>query len=119
MSDQPQPSPAISSLAADAADDVLIVKNALAAYRAKGTQGLIASMPGIVTAVEKDIADVRAALPEIKAGYKTTEFWLCASLPLLNGLYLAITGKTLPFDLNAILAAVAALYTVVRGLMKK
>jgi hypothetical protein len=72
----------------------------------------------VVTEIEKDWTDISAAIPSIKSGYKTTEFWLIVGLGLGNGIYAAIAGKALPFDLNAVLGAVIVVYTAARALTK-
>jgi hypothetical protein len=76
-------------------------------------------LPKLISAGEKDWADVSAALPAIKAGYKTTEFWLVVAVGAGNFVYLKATGHPLPIDTNAVLGAVVAVYTAARALIKK
>jgi len=66
----------------------------------------------------QDYADVKAALPTIKAGYKTTEFWVTVVGVGIDS-YFTATGKVPPIDGIAVAGAIIAVYTVVRGLIKK
>ena len=110
--------PNTQKLINDIADDVTLGKTLVAAYRTGGKSALLALLPDVISAGETDVADVQAALPEIKAGFKTTEFWLMVALFGGNAVYLKLTGKALPLDLNATLATLTAVYTVVRGFVK-
>ena len=110
--------PNTQNLINDIADDVTLGKTLVAAYKTGGKAALLALLPDVISAGEKDVADVEAALPEIKAGFKTTEFWLMVALFGGNAVYLKLTGKALPLDLNATLATLTAIYTVVRGFVK-
>ncbi len=115
----PAPAPvATQALAQDVVDDVLLTKQLLAAFKAGGSKAALGLAPMAVAALEKDYQDVKAALPEIKAGYKTTEFWLVIAAILGNGLYLALAGKALPIDLNVVLGGIIAVYTTARALIK-
>ena len=62
---------------------------------------------------------VKAAIPEIKAGYKSTEFWLVTGVAAGNVLYSVIAGKAFPLETNIVLVGVTTIYTVVRSLLKK
>lgn len=119
----PTPAPsappvATQALAQDVVDDIVLAKQLVAAYRTGGSQAALALLPSTLAALEKDYRDVKAALPEIKAGYKTTEFWLLVGVSLGNGIYLVLTGKALPVDLNVVLGGVIGIYTVARALIK-
>src|SRR4051812_26612298 len=91
----PSPSPEVQAMATDIIADAGIVKTLVADFKANGTKGLLAHLPDVVAAMEKDFTDVKAALPAIKAGYKTTEFWLVVGVLLGNGVYTTVTGKVL------------------------
>ncbi len=109
---------AVSPLAADLQRDIELGKQVVAAYKTGGKQAVIAMLPDVVTEVRKDIADVQAAMPTIKAGYKTTEFWLVAALFAANAVYVGLTKKTLPIDVNAIIATAVAIYSGFRHVQK-
>jgi len=54
----------------------------------------------------------------VKAGYKTSEFWVAvvtANVPLLNAAF----GLNLPVEAIASIAGVAAAYILSRGVAKK
>jgi hypothetical protein len=110
--------PNTQTLIADLADDVTLGKQLVAAYKTGGKSAVLALLPNIASEAEKEFADVEAALPEIKAGYKTTEFWLMVALFAGNAVYLKLSGHALPLDVNATLATLTGIYTVVRGVMK-
>lgn len=106
------------NLAAELLDDVEIVKQGIAAYKRGGVPALLAVLPGAAEELRQDIEATLRAVPEIRAGYKTTEFWLTAGLMLGNGIYTAATGKVLPFDLNATLTALVGVYALARAVIK-
>ena len=100
------------------ADDVKLVVEAVKLIRAKDKAGLVALAPKIFTEVKEDIAAIKPAIPVIKAGYKTTEFWLISVLFAANAYVFQTTGKVLPFDINATFASLLAVYTPVRTAFK-
>jgi hypothetical protein len=110
--------PAIGAVVQDGFDAAALGKAVVDAIKAQGVQGAVALAPRIVTAVEKDVADVTAALPTIKAGYKTSEFWVVVGALVLVGVVPYITGKPAPFDATTVIGALAAVYSVVRGFTK-
>ncbi len=119
MSDSVSPVDAsVQTVAQDVVDAAVLGKKVLAAYKSGGASAATALLGDVVTAVEKDYADVKAALPSIKAGYKTTEFWLVVGVFVGNGLYTAFSGKALPIQVNAIVAGVTAIYIAARALTK-
>jgi hypothetical protein len=103
---------AVKTVAQDLVDDAALVHAIVAAVKKSGAPGLAPLAPGL-------IADVKAALPAVKAGYKTTEFWLTGGVVLGNGLYTLFTGHVLPIDLNVVLGGLVAIYTTARALVKK
>jgi hypothetical protein len=106
------------TLISEIADDVTLGKKLVAAYKTGGKSAVLALLPEVVAEGQQDIAAVEAALPEIKVGYKTTEFWLMVALFAGNAVYLQMTGRALPLDVNVTLAALTGIYTVIRGLIK-
>lgn len=81
-------------------------------------QALIKDAPALIPQVQQDIKDVRAALPVIKAGYATTEFWVVAASVAIIGFYPVVTGKPLAVDITVPLTGLAAVYTFARSLVK-
>lgn len=90
----------------------------IAVYKATGVSGVAALLPALEPEVMQDYQDVKAALPTIKAGYKTTEFWIvvatCTGLGILTAM-----GKVPAVDGATIIGALTGIYAVVRGLIKK
>ncbi len=114
----PQDQSSVQAVVQDGIDDTKLGAALLAAWKTKGKDGLIALLPETIAAAKKDIADVQAFIPIVKAGYKTSEFWLFVLSPLVNALVLWRTGQALPFDLNALWLSGAAVYAVVRMIVK-
>lgn len=119
----PTASPAAShelqSLAEALGHDVQDIRVALAAYKTGGKAALFASLPSMVSDIQSTFTAVKAELPEIKAGYKTTEFWLTAGVVVGNIVFSAITGKAIPVEVNVVIGGVVAVYSAVRALIKK
>jgi len=109
----------LKPLAQDVQDDIALIVSVVKAYKSGGAAGLTQQAPAAVAAVEKDFGDFQTALPAIKAGFKTTEFWLIVAFLMGNGAYIALTGKTLPIDVDAVLAAVLSVYASLRHLAKQ
>lgn len=110
--------PTLTPLAADVTTDLQLGAQAVALLKAKDYAGLVKLGEANISTVTQEIADVKAALPAIKTGYKTTEFWATMGVPLVNGIALIVTKKPLPVDLNVVMAGLVAVYTVVRGFTK-
>ena len=111
---------AIQALADLAPEDVALAKKLVADFKAGGVKKIAAEdLAAVVAEAQKNYTAVLTALPAVKAGYKTTEFWMVAGVLLGNAIYTGATSKVLPLDLNATLTALVAIYTVVRGLVKK
>lgn len=115
----PEEKTKFEKLITEAGDDLPLVKEALAAIKAKDKAALVALLPRIAAEVKEDIAAVRDALPLIKEGYKSSEFWAVAGFTAANLWYLNKTGNPIPLDVNACIAAVVGVYTIIRGLVKK
>ena len=110
---------AIKTVAQDLVDDAILAEAIIAAVKKSGVAGLVPLAPSLIAVGKKEYLDVKAAMPSIKAGYKTTEFWLTGGLVVGNGLYTLFTGHVLPVDLNVVLGGLVAIYTTARALMKK
>ncbi len=65
------------------------------------------------------VVDASEAIPAIKAGYKTTEFWLVVLFGAANAFVFLKTGKTLPLDFNATFGGVLSAYAGFRTMAKK
>jgi hypothetical protein len=111
--------PKVSQLISDVGVTASDIKSAVAAYKAGGLPAVAALSPTLIPHVQAIVSDVQAAVPAIKAGYKTTEFWLVAAFGVANAVVPLVTGKPLPFNVDASLAAVLSVYTVVRAIIKK
>ena len=109
----------VNKLVSDVAPLASDIKAAIQAYTVGGIAAVAAQSPTLVPHVQAIVADVQAAAPAIKAGYKTTEFWLLVAFGVANAAVPLVTGKPLPFNTDASLAAVLAVYTTVRALLKK
>lgn len=101
------------------ANDEQMVKDIIAAVKAKDWAKLTTMIPSVAQEASKDIAAVEEAIPEIKAGYKTTEFWLVAALLLFNAIYFDIRGVALGWDTNTAIGTVIGVYSIIRGVLKK
>ncbi len=112
------PTPEMQKLGADVGLTVDEAKEVIAAYKAGGLKA-VAGLSGKITSVLKqDYDDVVAALPQIKSGYKTTEFWL-GVVAICVPLVAALLGHPLPAETVLPVAAVASIYMFVRALAKK
>ncbi|HEV2391075.1 MAG TPA: hypothetical protein VG146_01795 [Verrucomicrobiae bacterium] len=111
--------PAVQAAAKDLVDTATLVKSILTAYKQGGAAAAAGQLPAAVSQIATDIKDAEAALPSIKSGYATTEFWLTAGVVVLNGVYPLVTGKQLPFDANIVMGAAVAIYTAARGLQNQ
>lgn len=118
MENTTQIDPSLKPLASDLVADAALVIKAVKAYKVGGKTALLDLLPEATSLIHREIADVQAALPAIKAGYKTTEFWLSLAVPaIIGGLELA--GHPLPISADAAMAAVVMVYTTIRGMAKK
>ncbi len=121
MSDQtpvPQADPKVAAVVQDAFDAAALGKAIIDAIKAGGIQNAAPLLPRTVALVQKDISDVTAAVPAIKAGVKTSEFWIVVGAMVLVGVFPLVTGKQLPMDSVTVIGAISAVYAVVRGLTK-
>jgi len=130
MNDTPTPAPAetpptpqeaqaaLTPVMQDIADTMKLVKQVITDIKAQGaTKAIAADSPQMLAAATRGYADGKTAWPTIKAGYKTTEFWLVAGLLLANATLLAF-GKTIPVSMDAVIGSVISVYAVIRSLVK-
>ena len=108
----------LKPLAEDIQHAVSVAVAAVKAYKADGAGAIAKQAPQIVAEVEKDYEDAAKAAPAIKAGVKTTEFWLIAGFLVGNAAYVGLTGKTLPVDVDAVLGTVLSIYAALRHVAK-
>jgi len=108
----------LKPLAEDIQHAVSVAVAAVKAYKAEGASAIAKQAPQIVAEVEKDYEDAAKAAPAIKAGVKTTEFWLIAGFLVGNAAYVGLTGKTLPVDVDAVLGTVLSIYAALRHVAK-
>jgi hypothetical protein len=122
LSPAPAPNPvdpSVITAVQDVASDVPLAKQIITDFKTGGPAGAAKDLPQVLAALSSQLADFKAAVPAIKAGYKTTEFWLVLAVIAGNAGYVALTKKTLPIDVNVVLGAVVAIYTAARSLVKK
>jgi hypothetical protein len=115
---EPTTNQSIRPLADDLVADAAFTIRAIKAYKLGGKDALIALLPEAETLIHREIDDVKAALPAIKSGWKTSEFWLTAGVALAIGIP-ALLNHPLPIQADAALALATTVYTVIRGLVKK
>lgn len=111
--------PKVAKLAVDAGIAAQDIKDGVAAYKKGGFPAVAALSPTLVPHIRDIVADVKEAVPAIKAGYKTTEFWLIVAFGLANAIVPVFTGKPLPFSIDGSLAAVLSIYAIGRAILKK
>lgn len=108
----------IKPLADDAVQAEKEITALIAAYKSNGASGVAALLPALAPEIKKDWQDIQAAIPTIKAGYKTTEFWIttvvCTAFAVLGAM-----GKVPSVDAMSLIAALSGVYAVIRGVMKK
>lgn len=115
----PSVAPSVSKLVGDVGVEAADIKAGIAAYKSGGLPAVAALSPTLVPHIKDIVADVQAAMPAIKTGYKTTEFWLVVAFGLANAVVPIFTGKPLPFSVDSSLAAVLSIYAIGRALLKK
>lgn len=94
------------------------ITSLIAAYKAHGAAGVEALIPSLYLTAKKDISDVKAVIPSIKEGWKTTEFWIVVGVELITVIY-TLQGKETPVNGSEIMTALAGAYAVARGITKK
>jgi len=82
-----------------------------------GERAKAKDLAGAVTEAAKDLPDVMAAVPAIKAGHKTSEFWVVVGIGAVI-VACQLTGHPLPTDATVTLAGLAAAYAGSRTVAK-
>jgi hypothetical protein len=118
-SETPPQTAATQALLADLTKDAAFIRQIVTAVKAGGAQAANPLIPDAVASVERTIQDALVAAPEIRRGYKTTEFWLVVGAVAGNMIYASVTGRPFPLEANATIVAVTGIYTVVRSLIKR
>ncbi len=101
-----------------AEQEIAKIVTAVKAAKAGDKSQLFALLPEIVTEGKKDYAAFTAALPAIKSGYTTTEFWVCVVTAIATVVCNAL-GHPMPENVVIGLASLAGIYTFARTLVKK
>jgi hypothetical protein len=110
---------ALAPLAADIQTDIALGQKVIAAYKQGGKSAAMAILPDVIVAAKQAEEDIVAAMPTIKAGWKTTEFLLTAGTVAGIAILSVIQHKQLTTTDYSIAGSVVAVYTVVRGILKK
>ena len=109
---------ALTPVVQDIAATVKLVKQIVTDIKAQGaTKALAADSPQILSAAMLGYADSKVAWPTIKAGYKTSEFWLVAGYLLMNAILLVFNVK-IPIAVDVAIGSLISVYTVIRALVK-
>jgi hypothetical protein len=108
----------LQTLGNEIADDIELGKRVVAAYRQGGKGAVLALLPEVIREAQEDFSAVTAAAPIIKAGWRTTEFWLVAIFIVANLALSAWKGVSVPTEVNVAVGAVIAAYVAVRGIVK-
>ena len=69
--------------------------------------------------IEADVSDVTTAVKQVKAGWKTSEFWGYIAVAVLNAYSLNKTGHCLDSQSNALLGGAATAYAAIRAWIKR
>ncbi len=113
--------PAISKFIADMDADVELAREVLAAYKAGGAGKAIAAASPLIATVGTQIADAKAAIPALKAGFKTTEgiisIAVAVGLPLLAHFTPNISPSTAA-TIDVASGVVGAVYALSRAFLK-
>ena len=107
----------VGGLATDLSDDIALARRVATLIKSGGLSAAAAELPAATALVARNIGDVRTALPAIKAGWRTSEFWLAVGAAAAI-VATSVLGHPLPFDVDAVLAAIAAIYTAARSFVK-
>lgn len=109
---------ALQPFLADLAKGVPVVEKVIADVKSGGVAGALKDLPAVEEEAQAIFTDVKAALPTIKAGIATTEFWVVAGV-LGSIVGLSAAGHPLPINTDAVIGVVAGIYTAARSLVKK
>lgn len=110
---------ALNNLATELGNDLPLIKRIIADYKEGGLKNVAAKDLGeVIKEGRADFLAVTAALPVIKSGWRTTEFWLVAIFAFGNIAFTAWKGTALPLEVNIAVGAVIAAYTAMRSIAK-
>lgn len=102
---------------AEIANDVPLVKDIAAAVKKDGVKAILSFLPQIIAEGQKDYTAISAAIPEVKLGYKTTEFWMIIGATLLITVS-SLIGHPLPVAADVVIGTLTAVYTLGRTIVK-
>lgn len=101
-------------------DTLLTVEEALkifSLFKSGGAKAALGEFSAAAGIIKQDVVDVKVALPEIKNGFKTSEFWAMV-LAGVGIVYPVVIGHPLNPIVSASIAGLAAIYALVRGALK-
>ena len=114
-------SPEVANLIADLSKAPGIGQEIYAAYRTKGAQGALSAALTHIADATATFHDFTAALPAIKSGYKTSEFWLTIGYAVGAQVITLLNPHLSPTVVNILEVSSAVLpvvYTLSRALVK-
>lgn len=118
MADITQVDPTVSKAVSDAVSTEQLVVAIVKAMKAQGVAGAAAQIPAVISQVETDVADFTAAVPAVKAGMKTTEFWVglacCGALTFIP----TVTKAPVALPVASAIGALGAVYIGFRSVLK-
>lgn len=97
--------------------DIELSKKALTLLKAKDYAGLAVLGEQNFGLIKQQAAEVSNLIPAVKAGWKTSEFWLISVFVAIN-VYCVAKGITLPMTDDISVAGLIATYSVNRHLTK-
>lgn len=100
----------LTPLTDDLQKDIALGIKVVQAFKSGGIKAATALLPEVVDDAKQTYEDVEVALPVIKAGYKTTEFWLVTGWALMTAGFAAF-GHPLPDAVVGASASLVAIYT--------
>lgn len=121
VSNAPAVTPEVANLIADLSKVPGIGQEIYSAYKTKGAPGALQAALSHVSDVTKTFGDVQAALPSVKSGYKTSEFWLTIGYAVGAQVITMLNPHLSPSVVNILEISSAVLpvvYTLSRALVK-
>lgn len=106
----------IKPLSDDAVQAIKDIKAIIASFKSGGIGAATAQAATLIPDIEKDYSDIKAALPTVQAGYKTSFFWITVVVDAMLG-WFTYKGTVPPLDGAVTIAALSAVYGVVRGII--
>lgn len=107
-----------TELTQDMINTLAIGKRFIEAEKAGGIKAIAEEFGHDLPQLQQVAGDLIAAVPAIKSGWKTSEFWLALALMLMNAACLVKTGAVLPLEANASLGGMIAAYAGSRSYTK-